>query len=837
MVPGRWINEMRFTLRGLRGARLFAFISIATLALGIGANTAIFSAVRAVLLEPPPFDEPDRLVIITGSDPARGLVEKAVSFPNWEDLRGQSTSFEDIAAWASFTETRFNLVTGSGEPEAVQYAMVSASFFPVLRVGAALGRTFSAQEEEPGASPVVVLGDAIWRRRFASDPSIIGRTIQLDGKPFTVIGVLPAAFRFATVPREAELWVTFGQDPVRGRRYARTVNYLGVVGRLAGVATFADASRDLDAVATRLAAQYPWAMRGENFRAMRLHDTMTRGLRPALLLLTAAVGLVLLIACANVANLFLARAAGRRTELAVHASLGADRRALAVKLLFESLFIAMGGGALGVLLALWLTDLLALAPWGPRSPLLPFRVAPESVRVDGVVLLFTTLLSVLTGLVFGIVPSLRASRVDPATVLRTGPITERSTSASGSMRGALVVTQVAFAFVLLAIAGLAARTLYRLSAVDTGFRTDGVVAMDLRLPAASYTQPARAAAFYDQLVERTAALGGVTSAALTDALPLSGVDPSSDFFIEGRPPAADNQSPQTHGRTITPGYFDALDIEVIAGRPFDAGDRTGSTRVAIINETMARRHFPDENAIGKRLAISIEAFVSFDPATNTVHWDSAGALRTIVGIVRDVRDVEPAEAAQPQMYVPLDQAPSLEMTLVVRGDAGATTLASEVRGIVAGMDPAQPVAGVQTMDRLRDDALARPRSNSIALGLFAALALILSCVGIYGLMAWMVSTRRHEIGVRLALGGQPAVVQREILAHGARLGIAGIAIGLPIALVAGFAMRATLFDVNPVDPFVLAVAALGLCVACITACYIPARRAAGLDPASCLRQQ
>jgi predicted permease len=819
-------------MRGLGRAPAFAALAVLTLGVGVGANTAIFSGVRAALLRPPPFERSDRLAIVLATDVQAGMDEKPVSFPAYTMMRDETRVFEDLAAWTSYADTKYNLSAGDGEPESVQYALVSASFFSVLGVRPAQGRTFLSDEDEPGAAPVVMLSDGIWRRRFAADPSIVGRSVVLEGRPFTVVGVLPPSFRFATLPQDAELWVPLSQDPVAARRYALPVHYLAVVARLRDGATFEQASAEMDRFGHSLAERFPDEQKGEGFRVLPLRGLVTRGLREALLMLMGAVGFVLLIACANVANLFLARASARSTELAVHASLGAGRGVLARKLLAESMLLALMGGALGVLLALWLTDLLALAPYGARTPYLPWRVPPESVRVDGMVQTFTLLLSLLTGVAFGLLPALRLSRVDPSTVLRAGTPGGGFVAGRASMRGALVVTQVALAFVLLSGAGLALRSLARLTAVDPGFASAGVLTADVRLTPSHYPDDSRVSAFQHALLEHVSALPGVSAAGMIDALPLSGIDPSSDFFIAGRAPF--EHQPQTHQRVVSPAYFAALGVGLVHGRMLKESDALGAGKVALINETMAERFWPGEDPVGKRAGLGFEAFVSYDRASNTVRWDSAGALREIVGVVRDVRDQGPAQPATAQMYIPLAQMPRRDMVLVVRS-ADASALLPALRAQVAALDPEQPLANVNTLMRLEQETLARPRSNGLALSLFAGLALFIACVGVYGLLAYAVALRRHEIGVRLALGGDPGVVLRTFVARGMLLGALGIAIGLPVALAGGQLMRTLLFGVTPTDGPTLALAAAALAAATALACWVPARRAAAVDPAGALR--
>ncbi|HET9785762.1 MAG TPA: ABC transporter permease, partial [Pyrinomonadaceae bacterium] len=719
--------------RVLAKNRSFTIVAVLALALAIGANTAIFSVVNAVLLRALPFNEPDRLVLLWGSKPNQGRLQVPFSLPNFNDVQAQNQTLDGMSAW---TLGRFNLTGGNenAEPEQVQYAIVSTNFFSVLGVAPSYGRSFLPEEEKPGASRAILISNDLWVRRFASDPTVVGKSITLDGQSYEIAGILPSGFNFLSFPKETDVWLPFGLDSFRDRKYARGVSSLGVIGRLKPGVSAIQAQGELDTIASRLEQQYADINAGWNIKVAPLEEQVVKDLRLALLVIFGAVGFVLLIACANVANLQLARVTTRRREIAIRAALGAGRLRLVRQLLVENILLAVLGGGIGLILAVWGVAVLAKFPYSTRSLFVPYDIPREQIGLDGRVLGFTIAVSLLTGIVFGLLPAFQASRPDLNDALKEGGL--RAGLQRGRTRNLLVVAELALSLTLLIGAGLMIRSFVRLQQVDLGFQPDNVLTMDINLPEAKYRENKQVNSFYDQLIERVKTLPGVASVGAVQYLPLSGLDSSTGIFIEGRPLPARGENWETHNRDVTPDYFRALGVPLLAGRYFTGQDDENSARVTIINETMARRYWPGENPLGKRVTLNFEA-MKFYP-DRAPDLDLPAGMREIVGVVGDIRHVGQTTAAKPEMYVPLAQRPSRDMTLVIRTSGDPLQLTGAARQAVASLDKDQPVANISTMSQLLSSSVAQPRFNFLLLTMFAGIALVLATVGIYGVISYSV---------------------------------------------------------------------------------------------------
>jgi putative ABC transport system permease protein len=821
-------QDVRFAVRTLAKRPGFTAVAVVTLALGIGANAAIFSVVDAILLKPLPFAEPDRLMLLWVSKPQRDLLQLPISLPNFRDVSAQSESHDGMAAWTSGT---FNL-SGGEEPEQLQYTVVSASFFSTLGVQPALGRAFLPSEDRPSDSRAVVISHGLWRRHFDADPAILGRSFTLDDKSYEVCGVLPADFRFVSFPKETDVWLPFGLDPFTERGYVRGANALGAIMRLKPGVDARQAQAEMDAIAARLEQEHSDFNTGWKLAIVPLREQVVRNLRTGLLILLGAVGLVLLIACANVASLQLARAAARRKEIAVRAALGAGRGRLVSQLLVESIVLGLAGGTAGILVALWGVGFLAHLPYNVADLFTPYRVAPEMMQVDARVLGFAFGLSLLTGVLFGLAPALHAARPDLNEVLKDG--TPRS-GRRGRTQSALVVAEIAISLVLLVAAGLAVKSFMRLEQVDPGFRPEGLLTLNINLPAARYREDHQTAGFYGELLERASALPGVQGVAAVEFLPFSGLDRSTGTFVDGQPPLPPTKRPQTHPRAVTENYFETMGVALREGRMLTEADRMGAARVAVVNEEMARRFWPGESAVGKRVAIDMEAlrFRRDGPPD----LDVERGMREVVGVVADVKHQGLDAATFPEMYVPFAQRPNRDMTVVVRTSGDPQTLAGSLRREVLQIDPNQPVASIGMMTDLMGASVARPRFNFLLLSAFAALALVLALVGVYGVMSYAVSQRSHEIGVRMALGARATDVLSMVIRDGMGLVIAGVAFGLAASFALTRLMTSLLYEVSASDPFIFAGVTLALAAVAFAACYLPARRAARVDPMITLRYE
>ncbi len=810
------LRDLRIAFRALGHRHGFAAVVVVTLALAIGANSAIFSVVRGVLLAPPPYPEPDRLLWLWQTDRVRGTDTEGFSVPDYLDLRAGTRAFGELAALRPVSLG----LTGDGEAERLQAARVSADFFAALGVRPVLGRGFVEADDAEGAEPVTVISEGLWRRRFGGDPGILGRRLRLDQVERTVVGVMPSE---AGIPPDPEqLWIPAAWTEVERGDDRRGVHNQAVLARLAPGVSLERAEQEAAAVMARLEREHPDDNLGRGARLVAFHEQAVGGVRPALAALAAAVGAVLLVACANVANLMLARGAGRRREIALRAALGAGRGRVVQQLLVESLVLAAAGGALGLLLASWSLDAL-IALGGGGVPRL------DEVRLDGWVLGFTAALSLATGLAFGLLPALRASRPDlRATLLDGGRGGGRSAGRQRLRRG-LVVAEVALSVMLVIAAGLLIRSFQRVLALDPGLDPEGVVTVQIELPQATYPFPEgwpvfdwpRGVGFLRELEERVERLPGVAGAATALNAPLA-AGWTTRVTVAGRPAVPEGEQEEAWFRPVGPGYFRLLAIPRVAGREFTAADDGSAPRVAVVDQAFVRRWFPGASPIGE----SIEIF---------------GVPREIVGVVGEVRHRGLEAEVQPTMYVPLHQSPMSALSLVVRAEVRAegepSALLPEVRRAVAAIDPDLPVFGAALLEESISGSLAERRFTLFLLSLFAALALVLAAVGIYGTVALGVAERRHEIGVRLALGGGRGDVLRMVLTEGLGLALAGVALGVAGALAARKALSALVFDIGTADPATYAAVAVALAAVALAASWIPARRATAVDPAVVLQHE
>jgi putative ABC transport system permease protein len=700
-------------------------------------------------------------------------------------------------------------LTGDGEPERLQGVGVSAGLLGVLRVQPALGRGFLPEEDRPGAEPVALLSDGLWRRRFGADPKIVGRILQLDGKATTVLGVLPADLQF---PRTSEVWLPMALDPAKAGRRS---DFLTVVGRLASGLTQSQAQSELSAVMRRLEEQYPDSNAGWGVELQPLHEYLVGESRTALLVFAGAVGFVLLIACANVANLLLAQATARSREMAIRTAVGAGRGRIVRQLLTESVLLSLVGGVLGVLLAIWSLELL--------TTLRPEAVPPfAKAGVDGRVLGFTLGLSLLTGLLFGLGPALQAARPELQSVLKEGGHSASEGPRGGRLRSMLAASEIALALVLLVGAGLLLKSFVQLLRVDPGFDPSNTLTVRLNLAASRYPEQEQRAAFVRALLERLAALPGVEGAASANAVPL--VEGSYlSFLIEGRPEPPPEAVQDTEFFRISPGYLGLMRIPLLQGRDFTDRDELQAQRVALINQTMARRYFPNESPLGRRVTLGDPQ----DPAS----W------MTIVGVAGDTRNRGLDQEAYPQLYAAQAQMPRLGLTFVLRAADDPLALVPAVRATVRSIDPEQPIYGISTLEGIVGDSIAGQQFNMLLVGIFGAVALLLASIGIYGVLSYSVAQRLHEFGIRMALGAGRADILRLVIRQGMRLAVAGVGSGLVASLAVTRVLSGLLYGVGTTDPATFAAVAGLLAVVALLACSLPARRAMRVDPMIALRYE
>ena len=813
------LQDIRFAVRALAGRPAFTAVAISTLALGIGANVGIFSVVRAVLLRPLAFPDPDRLVKIVGLDKREG-VPSNLSPADFLDFEREASAFARLGAhgWVGY----FTVAGRNREAERVGGVNVTGGFFPTLGVQPSAGRLFTADEDRPGGPRVVVLGHGFWQRRYGGDPGVVGRTVLLNARPATVVGVLPADYRHIepNPEREADVFVPYQFDRANANRGG---HFIRAVGRLKPGVGVAEARAQLEAVAARLERQYPRDNTGQGVLASPLLDAMVEKSRPALLLLSSAAGVVLLVACANLANLLLASGSRRGRELAIRGALGAGRGRILRQLLTESLTLSAAGGLAGVALAFWIArGLTVLGDSGvPRA---------DAAVLDLPVLAFAVALAVVTGVVFGFVPALHLSRARVQGALTEGGRTGTAGRGGRRIRDLLIGSEVALSIVLLVAAGLLLRSFLALQAVDAGFAREEVLTMQVAVPTAVYEEGEQIP-FYERLIERVRALPGVRAAGATNILPLSGNYDSRGIQIEDRPAPA-GQAPSVQSRSVTPGYFDAMGIPLLRGRGFDARDAAGSPPVVLVSDAMARRYWPDEDPVGKRIT-----FNSGIPEDEQQEVGGPGS-REVIGVVGDVKHLGLDEEVTPFFYTPHAQQPSYHtMTLVLRAAPAPATLASAVRHELAEMDPNVPLSEVWTLDAVLGRVTAAPRLRTLLVGSFAALALLLALVGVYGVVGYLVSQRTREIGVRLALGARGREVLAMLVQQGMRPVLAGVVAGVLGAMMASRLLAGLLFGVEPTDAATYAGAALTLAVAALAATVVPAARATRIDPVVALRSE
>jgi predicted permease len=807
-------QDLRFGLRTLRRKPGFTVVAIIALALGIGANTAIFSVVNSVLLRPLAYQDPAALVVINHDYPKINL-KASVSAIGYTHYRDNAKSFESVVA---MTGGGFNL-TGGGDPEQVNGSRITHNFFSALGAEARLGRVFLPEEDQPGKNKVVVLSHGFWQRRFGADPGIVNKNITLNDESYTVVGVMPPNFQFGReLGQVVDLWTPIAFTPQQLSYNNLTNENLFVFARLKRGVTIGQAQAELDTIAANLRRQYlPWAAsRSEwGLTTQYLSELVVGDIRLALWILMGIVGLVLLIACANVANLLLARAADRQKEMAIRTALGAGRRRVIRQLLTESALLASIGGAIGLLLA-WLGITALVKVNQVQIP----RVS--EIGVDWRALAFTLGVSLLTGFVFGLVPALQISKADLHETLKEGGRTG-SGGARAWVRNTLVVLEMALALVVLVSAGLLVRSFWRVQQINPGFAPQNTLAMSLVLPATKYKEPAQRVNFYKEALQRIRALPGVQSAGATSILPLSGNNSSGSFQIEGRITPPGQSSPHGDRWAATTDYFSTMRIPIIRGRFFDDRDMMESQPVAIVDETMARKYWPDEDPLGKR--------ITFQGGPNNPIW------REIVGIVGHVKHKGLDGESRVQYYIPHSQTQNAFMSLVVRANVDPTSLTGAVRGAIGGLDKDLPVFRVKTMEQFVSESMAQRRFAMALVGIFAAVALALACVGLYGVLSYSITQRLREIGIRMALGASGADVLRLVVGQGMLLALAGVALGSAAAFLLTRLMVSLLFGVTASDPLTFATIAALLTLVALVACFAPARRATRVDPIEALRYE
>jgi putative ABC transport system permease protein len=808
---GLLLQDIRYGLRMLWKSPGFTLVAIFTLALGIGANSAIFSVVNAVLLRPLSFKNPDALVKVNGELRKQGVDKEPLSYPDFVDLKAGAQSLEHVAAYNQTS----GALTGEGEPERLRGANVSAELFPLLGVEPLIGRAFSAEEDRPESNPVVLLGHGLWQRRFGADPNVVGREIMLNGRSTTVLGVMPPDFNFPVQGLPRDYWSPLA--PSIGKRATeRGSHYLNVIAGLRPGFTPAQAAGETQSIAARLEGQYPDTNTGFSLNVISAHEELVKDVKPALLVLLGAVGFVLLIACANVANLLLARATARTKEIAIRTALGASRLRVLRQLLTESVLLSILGGSLGLLLAVWGVDLLMSA-----SPADIPRV--KEIGLDARALGFTFAVSIMTGLIFGLAPALQASKLDLNETLKEGGRGSTEGLRRNRVRSLLVVSEIALSLVLLVSAGLLIKSFMRLSEVNPGFNPDHVLTVGVSLPPAKYTEERQQAAFFRETLERLRNSPGIVSAGAVFTLPLSGSNRANSFQIAGRPTPNPGEEPEANDRVTTPDYFQAMGIPVLKGRVFTERDNSDAPPVLIVNESFAHRFFPDEDPIGKRIIVDSER----SPKGSE-----------IIGVVGDVRHRSLDAEGGAEYYRSYLQSPERSMSLVIRTQASdPASIAATLRGVVQQVDKDQPLSNIQTMNQLLADSVARQRFNMLLLGIFSAVALMLAAVGIFGVMNYSVSQRTHEIGIRMALGAQGRDVLRMVVGQGMILTLIGVAVGLLAAFALTRVMSNLLFGVSATDPLTFAGVSLLLAAIALVACYIPARRATKVDPMIALRYE
>ena len=802
-------QDLRYGARMLRKRPGFALIAIVTLALGIGANTAIFSVVNGILLRPLPFDHPERLVRVYVTVPDRGIKNNPASYLNFTDWRSRNSVFDAMAAYSGASAT----FTGGPAPEQIEGVGASGDLFATLNARPMAGRVLSRADEEAGANNVIVISYGLWQRSFNADSRIVGRRVTLDATGYTVIGVMPRGFRFPLNQSKTDFWVPL--DSRSATNQERGANYLSVVARLKPGVSLEQSQSEMTRIGSLLEQEYRDKNGGRGLSLVPLHEALVGETRRALLVLLASVGFVLLIACANVANLQLARAASRGRELAIRTALGARWGRIMRQLLTESLMIAVVGGAVGLLLAVWGIELLLAAMPAdiPRA---------GGITLDGRVLGFTAAVTLLAGLISGLAPSLHSSKADLTESLKEGGRGASEGARRNRTRSLLVVTEVALSLILLVGAGLLIKSFRHLLDVNPGLNPNGVLTASIALPAGTYAQETRQSAFFQQVLNRVAALPNVAAAGVVDPMPLGGSIAMNGFSIEGRAPVSSGERLATHSRIISADYLKAMGIPLLRGRTLSERDHATAPKVILINDSFARRHFPNQDPLGQRIRLTI----------------APNFIAEVVGVVGDVKHRGLEREAGPEAYVSYLQVPGPIMSLIVRASSDSLdplTLSASIREAVQQVDKDQPVYDVKPMAAWVNESVARQRFNMLLLGVFAAVALVLAAIGIYGVINYSVTQRTHEIGIRLALGAQRRDVLRLVVGQGLALIMTGIACGVAGAFVLTRLMGGLLFAVSPSDPATFVIIPLLLACVALLACYLPARRAAKTDPLVALR--
>ncbi|HKG60298.1 MAG TPA: ABC transporter permease [Pyrinomonadaceae bacterium] len=802
------MGDIRYAMRNLLRRPTFTLIAVVTLALGIGANTAIFSAINALLLKPLPFPDLDRVVAVWDKLPSRGVLHNEVTVANYLDWQSQTQSFEQLALYRWWSAN----LTGIDPPERIQGFLVTANFLDVTGIKPIMGRNFSPEENQPGKDQVAIITHSLWQRRFGGDPNILNKTITLNGVVRTIVGVMPERFNF---PKGAEVYGPVQMTPELMKSRGSHGYY--VIGRLKPGSSIQTAQAEIDNISARLEQQFPETNKGWGATVFPIVADTVRMYDTALWVMMAAVGFVLLIACANVANLMLARASGRQKEIAVRTALGASRWRIVRQLLTESLIVALIGGALGILIGFSGIDALRAGNPGDAAK---YAAGWYQLGINPTVLLFTLGLSVVSGIVFGLAPALQVSKPNLNNSLKEG--TRGTTGTTHRLRSSLVVFEVALSLMLLVGAGLLTRSFLSLLRTDPGFNSDNVLTMALVLPVAKYKGEPAVAAFYNDLDQRVKAQPGVESAALVNFVPLGGANASDSYLVEGEPEPAPGQEYDGRYRVATPDYFRTMDISIVRGRAFTEQDKAGALPVVIVNETLARKHWPGQDPLGKR--------IRFYGPLERAPW------LQVVGVIKDVKH-ELNIPVEPEYYLPHAQDSWASMVLVARTTVDPASLAAALRQQVWAIDKDQPVFDVKTMQEVRSTSVAIYSFSSVMLAIFAGVALVLAAVGIYGVMAFAVTQRTQEIGIRMALGARTADVLKLVVTHGMKLALLGIVIGLAGSWALTRFIGKLLVGVQPTDLLTFSLVSLSLLVAAFVACYLPARRATKVDPLVALRYE
>jgi predicted permease len=808
-----FLQDARYAFRMLRKNPGFTAVAVLTLALGIGANTAIFSVVYAVLLKPLPYTNPHQLVSAFQANIQEGVPENGASYPNFEEWRAQNHVFSELAGITFHQLT----LTGRGEPSVVGTSIVTAEHFALLDVKPLQGRIFFSEDGKQGAPPVVIVSENLWRGALGADPKIVGSSIILDKRPFTVVGIMPAAFRSPFINAQQDVWIPLVQDPLFGSWMARRGgHWLPVFGRLKPGVSIAQAQAEMDTISERLASEFPAENKGWTVRLVPMQKEIAGDVRTALLVLLGAVGLVLLIACANIANLLLTRATSRSKEIAVRTALGAGRSRIIRQLLSETAVLGLLGGVVGI----------ALAYWGVRalSSLLPDNLPQlNAIRVDNFVLIFALALSAIASIAFGLVPALFASKSDIQASLREGSGRAGESGNRRRARSFLAAAEIALAMVLLVAAGLLLRSFSKLTSVSPGFESHNIVKAEVSLPQFQYSKPQQWTAFSDELLTRIQAQPGLQESAIAIPLPITDGFINLGFEIIGVPPASPSDSRLANYVSVSPNYFRVMEIPLLSGRLFNQQDIDSAPRVTLISKALAQRYFPNQDPIGKHLNFG------FPP--------NPDVSREIIGIVGDVRDKSLGDAPAPMMYVPFSQAPFWGANLVVKSTLSTSAVAAAIRQEVQNIDKDLPVTDVAKLPDLLDASVSQQRFRTFLLGLFAAMALVLAATGIFGVISYSVSRRTNEIGIRVALGASRATILRMILRETLILAAIGLAVGAPCALAASHLIGHMLFGVSANDPLTLAAVACTLAAVAAFAGFLPARRAMQVDPMVALRHE